>query len=86
MSRTTTKQKLFGRIDVLKRRAEFLQERTERKGYKTSDYDLAELSALEWAIPILEARLVNHTLSNMSPEARRGVTGQPVQDKGADND
>jgi hypothetical protein len=76
----THKQRLFGRIDTLKRRAEHLQARLERQGYSGMDFDKQELSALEWAIPILEARLVNHTLSRMSPRARAGVTGLQLKD------
>lgn len=47
------------RVDCLKHRAEHLEERIEQAAEQGRDltYDRAELSAIRWALPVLEAHI-----------------------------
>ncbi len=54
----TVKYKEFDRLSRLVRRAEWVKKRSSNVRPSSVAYDLGELSALEWAIPILEAYLI----------------------------
>lgn len=70
---TTLKAKYFDRIERLRRRAEYLRNRIaklESKDLRSLAYDKGELSALEWAIPLLEDHMINWTIQRMPAETR----------------
>lgn len=53
----------YQRLDRLKRRAEYLRQQIDENWRPDHGYDKGELAALEWAIPILETKLINNSLS-----------------------
>lgn len=80
----TLKYREFDRIERLKRRAEWLRQRIELNPPKQGarNYDVGELSALEWAIPILEDHMMYKTIKSMPPEVREQFGFNVIVDEG----
>lgn len=78
MGGKTTKYREFDRIERLRRRAEWLQKRIEMYKQGKHAWDRGELSALEWAIPILEDYMIDKTMNNnVTPELRKAFGFKP---------
>jgi len=78
----TTKFREFDRLDRLKKRVEYIQDRLDRSAGSAGSlqYYTGELSALEWAIPILETYLMNKLARNLEPETLEAVKNQIPED------
>jgi hypothetical protein len=73
----SAKQHEYGRVETLQRRSSYLRERVNANlSPGTLNYYQQELSALEWAIPILEDYLTMKSLSTMDPETVKAVQHQ----------
>lgn len=74
----TVKYREFDRLGRLQRRADYLKivVLTKKWGPNSADYARGELSAIAWAIPILEAYLVKKYTSKLDDETLAAVEHQ----------
>lgn len=77
----TLKHKEFDRIERLRHRATFIRNKLD-SGYislNSKKYHLAELSALNWAIPILEDHIMHKTIESLPPDVREKFGFEKVE-------
>ena len=85
MMAKTLKRKEFDRLEFLRRRADFLRKQLGIKPpyFGSRSYDTQELSALEWAIPLLEDHLMNKTITRLPAEVRKHFGFPLAQERSA---
>lgn len=66
----TQKNREFDRIERLRDRRDYLRRGIETGFIKDPSYRSGELSALEWAIPLLEDHMMNKTIKSLPLEVR----------------